>query len=362
MTATYIPFSGDYGSYGASPEHPWFSYNQPQQVNVDPNAPAQTSNGGFLGSGFPISSGGSPSNSVVGFLNSLSNNFDPGGVGVAGVGGTPGATGGSNSSGPSTGTNSTSAGFGNLAADAISIGMQAMGLPSLGLAPAIANMLGLTSSINQPGIATVDQSTNNVNADLANIANMVQAAANTGVSTTNMGSRTADPTGVNASTGRNMPAPNQSSAGSPSQSAESPGNAAGGPGASAGTSDGVGTGGGGGQSDNSLKRGGFIRRFAEGGDVEMAAMEGDSLPWMRIEGIGEDAVGTDPEGRRFPMNHPAWVKSGSLHDRGLYPYQMEWEDAQRRHRSYKRIPEFEGRLKRANGGLINRHGGFTRAC
>lgn len=149
--------------------------------------------------------------------------FDPGGVGAPGAG-TPSGPG----SGPTQGVNSSQTGIGAMAADAIGVIASVMGMPGLGLVgsmPAIANMLGLQSAVNVPGVATVDVSSNNVGADTASIANQVAAAVNAGIATSNMG-QTVDamgnPTGSvtgNTNTGVTGPGATAGSAeGAPSSS------------------------------------------------------------------------------------------------------------------------------------------------
>lgn len=107
--------------------------------------------------------------------------FQPGGVGVAGAGAGPGTGPGS---GPTSGVNSTS---NSPAQAAVSAAIGAVSpVPGVvaGLST-VANMLANVSTIGVPGVATVDVSTNNVNADIASIESQTGNSVTAGTATGN---------------------------------------------------------------------------------------------------------------------------------------------------------------------------------
>lgn len=186
------------------------------------------------------------------------------GTGVAGAGAGPGTGPGS---GPTSGVNSTS----NSAAQAaVAAGLGAVS-PAPGVVSGlsqIANMLANISTIGVPGVATVDVSTNNVNQDIAAIESQTANAVAAGIGTGNNAGQPgqanqpdqAPNVGPTPGIGMVQQTAQQAtvgggSAGS-SQSAESPGDAAGN--GSTGSTSGSGVGSGGGQSDNSLAKGGYL--------------------------------------------------------------------------------------------------------
>lgn len=239
MTATYSPFQGDFSQYGGSTEHPWFSWDQPLTVN--PGTVNPTTSGGFLGSGFPQSGG---------FLSSQFNpmQFAPmdfGGVGAPGVGGPGGVSGGAGTSGPSSGVAATSAG--QTGVDAVQAIASVMGMPGIGIAQAIANMLAPHSTMNQPGVATVDVSSNNVMADIANIAAQ-QAIASQDPSVSVVGENVVGPVGVSTSSAAQDASANQQAPGNATGVDDSPGDPSG-------------------DASGNWRRGGYIRRYAPGGSV-----------------------------------------------------------------------------------------------
>lgn len=154
----------------------------------------------------------------------LTEDFQPGGVGSTASGG------GAGTSGPSQGVNSTSnaGGAAQVGVNAIGAIASMAGMPGIGLmsmAPAIANMVGAVSSVNQPGIATVDEAVPGISVvdAIGNIAAQTSAAAAAGIANSSSNS-----TGMQAETAISSDNPSvDAGPGPPGTTAEGVGNATG---------------------------------------------------------------------------------------------------------------------------------------